>query len=157
MRARGIVAITEVAGPSWKKALSGSGPGRFPGLVKFFFVVFLPSRLPRAVTPCSASGQNPGIALLSTENNDCKIHFKEESPMQRMPRTDSARGNTPAAQMTKSILVNMPMTNNLSLSAARKRVGFLGWSKGLMPTSIRRASGGSRVSGRRGVAVKELN
>jgi len=157
MRARGTVAIKEVAGPSWKKALSGSGPGRFPGLVEFFFVVFLPSQLPRTVGARPTSGQSPGITLFSTENNDCKIHFKEESPMQRMRRPDGARGNTPATKITKTILRNPPIAHDPSLSVARKRAGFLGWSKGLMSTQIHRTSTRTGISGRRDVALKELN
>jgi hypothetical protein len=31
-----IPGLARLAGPSWKKALSGSGPGRFRGLVDFF-------------------------------------------------------------------------------------------------------------------------
>ena len=157
MQARGIVAIKEVAGPSWKEALSGSGPGRFSGLVRFFFVVFLPSRLPRAVAPCSASGQSPRIALFSTANNDCKVHFKEENPMQRIRKTDGARGNTPVATISKTILRNTPIPDDPSLPVARKRAGFLGWSKGLIPTQVHRASTGTGISGQRGTALKELN
>jgi hypothetical protein len=75
-----ILSVEEVAGPTWKKALGGSGPGRFRGLVEFFFAVFLPSHLPRAVAPRSTSGQSPKIALFNNENDDCKIHFQEENP-----------------------------------------------------------------------------
>jgi len=146
-----------VAGPSWKEAISGSGPGRFPGLVNFFFVVFLPSQLSRVVPPCSASGQSPGIALFDSRNSDCKTHFKEESPMQHTRRTDVARGNTPAAKVSQSIIRNIPLADDPRLPAARRRAGFLGWSKGLMLTGIHGAPGGSGVSGRCGVALKRLN
>ena len=145
------------AGPSWKEAVSGSGPGRFPGLVELFFVVFLPSRLSCAVAPCFASGQSPRIALFGSKNSDCKVHFKEENPMQRMRRTDGARGNTPTARSETTILQNTLMADNPSLSVTRKRAGFLGWSKAMMPTRIHRAPGGSSVSRWRGTPLKELN
>jgi len=158
--ARGLFVVLlpeEAAGPSWKEALSGSGPGRFSGLVKFFFVVFLPSQLSRAVAPCSTSGQSPKIALFSSKNSDCKIRFKEENPMKPIRRTDGTRWNTPAAKISKSTLLNTPIADNPSLPVARKRAGFLGWSKGLMPTPIHQVSSGRRGSGRRGVALKRLN
>jgi hypothetical protein len=152
-----ILSVEEAAGPTRKKALDGSGPGRFHGLVKFFFVVFLLSQLSRAVAPCSASGQSPRIALFSTENNDCKIHFKEENPMQRMRRTDGARGNTPATAISHSAIRNIPRADDPPLSVARKRAGFLGWSKGLMSTPIQRAPGGSCASHRHGTALTKLS
>jgi hypothetical protein len=135
-----VLSPEEIAGPSWEKALSGSGPGRFRGLANFFFAVFPPSHLPHAAAPRSASGQSLRIALFSSKNSDCKIHFKEENPMQRIRKTDGVRGNTPVARNKKTILKNTPMADSPSLSVARKRAGFLGWSRRSIPTPIDRAS-----------------
>jgi hypothetical protein len=152
-----VLSPEEVAGPTWKKALGGSGPGRFRGLVEFFFAVFPPSHLPRAVAPCSVSGQSPKTVLFNSENNDCKIHLNEECPMQPRRKMDGTRGNTPPATISPTSIRNARLADDFPLSAAQKRAGFLGWSKALMPVQTHRVSGGSSVCGGRGAGLEELN
>jgi len=77
--------------------------------------------------------------------------------MHTMDKTNGAGGNTPAARISKTTILNAPLADDSSLPVARKRAGFLGWSKGLMPPPIHRVPSGGSGSGQRGVALKRLN